>query len=140
VLVAGLESENAKERLDVAKLVLAELAEGQKRAERCICHSGKPGEYCNATSPHDYIREPGSMQIGLDDIMEVAAESRMFSQLGALDVDVEKQMLERLRRRANRQVEAGAEAIVPTPTPVKENCSLGGSGYPPAPATNDEPT
>jgi hypothetical protein len=95
VLVAGLESENAKERLDVAKLVLNELAEGQKRAERCICATGKPGDYCSA----------------------VAAESKFFSQMGALDADSEKQMLERLLRRPNRQIEAAAEAIVPAPSP-----------------------
>jgi hypothetical protein len=44
----------------------------------------------------------------------------MFSELGALDVDVEKQMLERLRRRPNRHVEAAAEAIVPAPNPSRE--------------------
>src|SRR5215831_16901374 len=38
VLVAGLESENAKERLDVAKLVLAELATGPKtQGWVCTC-------------------------------------------------------------------------------------------------------
>jgi hypothetical protein len=68
----------------------------------------------------------GRMQVGLADLFEVAAESHMFSQLGALDVDVEKQMLERLRARQDRQVgaaAAAAEAIVPgeahvrTPSP-----------------------
>jgi hypothetical protein len=46
VLVSGLESESAKERLDVAKLVLAELATGPK-TERwvCTCYSA-PGQYC----------------------------------------------------------------------------------------------
>jgi hypothetical protein len=37
-------------------------------------------------------------------------------------------MLERLRRRPSRQIEAAAEAIVPAPTPVKESRTLGGSG------------
>jgi hypothetical protein len=76
VLVEGLESANARERLDVAKLVLAELAEGQKRAERCICHTGKPGDFCAATSAHGYIRE--RMQFGLEELVACALESGLL--------------------------------------------------------------
>src|SRR5262245_9542313 len=63
VLVAGLESENAKERLDVAKLVLAELATGPKtQGWVCTCYSA-PGQYCQQLEPHGY-RSSGGKPLG----------------------------------------------------------------------------
>jgi hypothetical protein len=58
VLVSGLESESARERLDVAKLVLAELAAGPKtQGWVCTCGSA-PGQRCQQLEPHGYRSVP----------------------------------------------------------------------------------
>jgi hypothetical protein len=88
----------------------------------------------SAHAEHDGRR----MSVSLEDLFEVAAESKMFSQMGALDADSEKQMLERLRRRPNRQVEAAAEAIVPAPTPSQQVERQHDSTVPPASAASND--
>jgi hypothetical protein len=97
VLVAGLESENAKERLDVAKLVLAELAAGPKtQGWVCTCYSA-PGQFCQQLEPHGYRSVPKT--VSLEDLVAVASECRMLSGAGSLDPDVERDMLVRLKAR-----------------------------------------
>jgi hypothetical protein len=73
VLVAGLESESARERLDVAKLVLAELhASTRSAATACTCQSN-PGEWCGALEPHAY-RSKGGSPINLEELVALAFE------------------------------------------------------------------
>ena len=73
VLVAGLESESAKERLDVAKLVLAELhASTRGSAPKCTCNSA-PGEWCGALEPHGYASRPEKAP-GLGEVVALAFE------------------------------------------------------------------
>ena len=73
VLVAGLESESAKERLDVAKLVLAELhASTRGSAPKCICQSD-PGAWCGALEPHGYASRPQKAP-GLGEVVALAFE------------------------------------------------------------------
>jgi len=73
VLVSGLKSESAKERLDVAKLVLAELAVDPKiQGWVCTCHSA-PGEYCRQLEEHGY-RSVNRAHFGLADLVETAFE------------------------------------------------------------------
>ena len=73
VLVTGLESESAKERLDVAKLVLAELAAGPKtQGWVCTCHTA-PGQFCQQLEPHGFRSVP--KHVGLRDLIDAAFES-----------------------------------------------------------------
>jgi hypothetical protein len=75
VLVSGLESESAKERLDVAKLILAELAAGPKlQGWVCTCASA-PGEYCHQLEEHGYRSIPKHVSLG--DVLELAVECGM---------------------------------------------------------------
>src|SRR5262245_42568494 len=97
VLVAGLESENAKERLDVAKLVLAELAAGPKtQGWVCTCYSA-PGQYCQQLEAHGYRsahRQQGGADLG--EIIELAASARILSGSGWLSADAERELVEQL--------------------------------------------
>ena len=75
VIVETVAGGSHRERFDAVKLILSELAEA-KKPERCICHSGKPGEYCSASSPHGYIREPvpGAMHVSIEDLRAALGE------------------------------------------------------------------
>src|SRR5262245_52386647 len=79
-------------------------------------------------------RSPGK-PIGLADLLEAAAESKMLSQLG-LDADVERSWLEKLRTRDASDVVANE---VPAPySPHQEVDSAPVAGCPPAPATLED--
>jgi hypothetical protein len=62
-------------------------------------------------------QQSGGKPVYLTDLFEVAAEAKMFSSIGVLDVATEAQMLERLRARKSADVD---DAVHIGPTPVKE--------------------
>jgi hypothetical protein len=71
VIVAGLDSESLKERLDVAKLIVSTLSETTQQDTHCICHSS-PGAWCPALDAHGY--RAVHQGVNLAEVARIAAE------------------------------------------------------------------
>jgi hypothetical protein len=70
------------------------------------------------------------MQVGLPDVLAVAAEGRMLSGSGWLDPDVERDMLVRLRQDSSEATREKARAAFAPLPPAKKTEADSLAGYP----------
>jgi len=125
--------ERARETLRRA-LAGEDVSKGQLDAARSLF------AFRAAAPPHETVPEQqaeGRMHVGLGDILRVAAECKMLSSIGAMEVDAERELAERLKARPGSEQQAALVRAAMVP-PVKESEAERATGYPPAPAITDE--